>query len=107
MPDRRDPLPTDEGWYALHDFRRIDWDAWRSASEHTRERVLGEGIDHLESRLAVSDADEGASALYSILGEKADFLILHLRPTTAHLGALERQFELTEFAEFTERTTSH
>ncbi len=106
MPDRRDPPPTDEGWYALHDFRRIDWNAWNDASPRTRERALSEAVSHLEAALAVEDAEEGVSAVYTILGDKADILILHLRPTTAHIGALERQFELTEFGSFTERTTS-
>jgi len=106
MPDRRDPPPTDEGWYALHDFRTIDWDAWRDAPERRRRRALGEAIDHLETRLAVEDAEEGASALYSVLGHKADLLLVHLRPSSAHIGALERQFEGTELAAFTDRTTS-
>ena len=102
----RDPPPTDEGWYALHDFRQIDWDAWHDAPERSRKAALAEITDHLEACLAVSDADEGASALYSVLGHKADILLLHLRPTTAHLGALERQFESTVFGSFTERTDS-
>ena len=106
MPDRRDPPPTDEGWYALHDFRTIDWDTWRDAPERQRQRALGELIDHLEARLAVEDADEGESALYSVLGHKADLLLVHLRPSSADIGALERQFERTEFAAFTERETS-
>jgi chlorite dismutase/heme-degrading monooxygenase HmoA len=106
MPDRRDPPPTEEGWYALHDFRRIDWDAWRDAPERTREHALSEASEHLEDRLAVTDAEAGASALYSILGHDADLLVLHLRPTTAHIDALQRQFERTAFAEFTERAAS-
>ncbi|MEF8870101.1 MAG: heme-binding protein [Haloarculaceae archaeon] len=106
MPDRRDPPPTDEGWYTLHDFRTIDWGAWREATERERQRALEEGIDFFQSALAVEDADEGASALYSILGHKADLLVLHLRPSTADTGALERRFEQTELARFTERTTS-
>ncbi|WP_302081694.1 heme-binding protein [Salinibaculum rarum] len=106
MPDRRDPPPTDEGWYTLHDFRTIDWDAWRSAPERERQRALEDGVEFFESALAVEDSDDGASALYSILGHKADFLVLHLRPSTADTGALERRFEQTEFARFTERTTS-
>ncbi len=106
MPEPRDPPPTDEGWYALHDFRTIDWDAWRETPERERERVLDELITQFESTVAVEDADEGATALYSILGHKADFLVLHLRPSTAHIGALERQFEQTDFAEYTERETS-
>jgi len=106
MPDRRDPPPTDEGWYALHDFRRVDWDAWRDAPDRERERAVEEGVAHLQSTLAVEDADEGASALYSVLGHKADFLLVHLRPSTADIGALERRFEGTDFARFTERTRS-
>jgi chlorite dismutase len=106
MPDRRDPPPTDEGWYTLHEFRQIDWDAWRNATERERQRALDEGVDFLQSALAVKNAKEGASALYSVLGHKADFLLLHMRPTTAHTGALERRFEGTDFARFTERTTS-
>ena len=106
MPDRRDPPPTDEGWYALHDFRTIDWDAWRDAPERERQRALDEGVDHLQTHLAVEDADDGQSALYSVLGHKADFLVVHLRPTTADIGAIERRFEQTDFARFTDRTTS-
>ena len=106
MPDRRDPPPTDEGWYALHDFRTIDWDAWRTAPDRERERALEDGISHFRSHLDVEDADDGQSALYSILGHKADLLVVHLRPTTADIDAIERRFEQTEFARFTERTTS-
>jgi chlorite dismutase/heme-degrading monooxygenase HmoA len=106
MPEPRDPPPTDEGWYALHDFRTIDWDAWRNASTRDRERALGEATEFLEDALAVADTDEGDSAVYSVLGHKADLLVVHLRPTSADIGALERQFETTDFAGFTERTTS-
>jgi len=104
MPDRRDPPPTDEGWYALHDFRTVDWDAWRGASERDRARALEDGVDHLETTLSVEG--EGASAVYSVLGHKADFLVVHLRPSTAEIGALERRFETTEFAEYTDRASS-
>jgi len=106
MPDRRDPPPTEEGWYALHDFRCVDWDAWHGAPDRERGSALEDARSHLESVLAVEDADEGASALYSVLGHEADFLVLHLRPSTADVGALERRFEGTDFARFTERATS-
>jgi len=106
MPERRDPPPTEEGWYALHEFRTIDWDAWRDAPERAREGALSEGIEYLEGALAVDDAGEGASAVYSVLGAEADLLLLHLRPTTAHLDALQRQFERTALAAFTDRASS-
>jgi len=107
MPERRDPPPTEEGWYALHDFRTVDWDAWEAAPERERERALDEIVTHLDDRVAVADADEGATAVYSMLGHKADLMVVHLRPTTAHLDAVERAFERTEFARFTEQETSY
>ena len=106
MPERRDPPPTEEGWFVHHDFRRIEWDAWRAAPQRDRERALDEASEFMTTALAVEDSEDGASALYSILGDKADLLIVHMRPTSAELGSLERRFETTAFARFTERVTS-
>jgi len=98
---------TAEGWYVRHDLRRIDWDAWREASEAVRERAIDEGMGYFESAIAVEDAEVGQSALYAAQGHKADLLVVHLRPTMAALDALERRFETTQFAQFTERASSY
>jgi chlorite dismutase len=105
--DRREPPQTDEGWYVLHDLRTIDWDAWREAYEGERERALDDGVAFLESAEAVEDSTAGASAVFSVFGHEADLLMIHLRPTIADLDTLERRFEQTEFAGFTERTNSY
>ncbi|WP_226480865.1 heme-binding protein [Natrinema amylolyticum] len=105
--ERRRPPQTDEGWYVLHDFRSIDWDAWRSAPERRRSQAIDEGIDYLASAEAVDDADAGESATFSVLGHKADLLVLHLRPTLSDIDTLERRFEHTALAEFTERADSY
>ncbi|OLZ39643.1 hypothetical protein A6E15_00980 [Natrinema saccharevitans] len=105
--ERRRPPQTEEGWYVLHDFRSIDWDAWRAAPERRRERAIEEGVDYLEASEAVGDADEGDSATFAVLGHKADLLVLHLRPTLGDIDALERRFEHTALAEFTERADSY
>jgi len=91
----------------LHDCRHIDWDAWRDAPQRTRDRALSEGIDFLEGYESLADADEGATAVYTVMGHKADLMIVHLRPTMADLDAAERHFEQTEFAAFTERAFSY
>jgi len=104
--ERREAPPTEEGWYALHDVRTIDWDAWAEASQRTRDRAIDEGIEYLQAATAVEDAQEGASAVFSILGHKGDLMILHLRPTMADLDALERRFEQTALAQFTEQDRS-
>ena len=104
---KREPPQTEEGWYVLHDLRRVDWGAWREAPERERDRALTDGIDYLEYYEAVEDSTEGQSAVYTVLGDKADLMIVHLRPTMADLDAAERQFEQTDFAQFTERATSY
>ena len=98
---------TEEGWFALHDFRSIDWDAWRDAPESERERAIEEGEAFLQHRELVADADEGDSGLFSVVGHKADLLFVHFRPTLDDVSSIERRFEDTALAEFTERTTSY
>jgi chlorite dismutase len=105
--DQRTPPQTEEGWYVLHDCRRIDWDAWRDAPERVRDHALTEGIDFLDAYEGLADAEEGQTAVYTVMGHKADIMILHLRPTMADLDAAERHFEQTEFASFTERAFSY
>ncbi|EMA59332.1 heme-binding protein [Halorubrum lipolyticum] len=98
---------TEEGWFALHDFRSIDWDAWRDAPERERERAIEEGEAFLKHRELVADAEAGNSGLFSVLGHKADLLFVHFRPSLDDLSSIERRFEDTALAAFTERTTSY
>jgi chlorite dismutase len=112
MPE---PPRTDEGWFVLHDFRAVDWDAWRAAPDRERDRAVAEGIDYLERHEAAADVDagdghdagEGTSATFAVLGDDADLLLLHFRPTLDHLSTAERAFEGTALAEFTDRTGSY
>ncbi len=99
--------PTDEGWFVLHDFRTVDWDAWRDAPERERRRAVEEGVAYLSSHEAVDDAEEGASAVFSVLGHKADLLVMHLRPSLDALSRAERQLETTALAGFTDQATSY
>ncbi|PSP54978.1 heme-dependent peroxidase [Halobacteriales archaeon QS_1_67_19] len=103
----RESPATNEGWYALHDFRTVDWDAWRAVPKRERERALDEGASFLRERVDVEDAEDGSSAVFSMLGHEADLLVLHFRPTMADLDTAERAFEKTAFAEFTERSESY
>ena len=99
--------PTEEGMFALHEFRSIDWDAWRDAPERERERAIEEGRSYLSACENLVDADAGDSALFSVLGHKADLLTIHFRPTLDDLSALERGFETTALAGFTDRESSY
>lgn len=101
---RREPPRTEEGLYVLHDLRTIDWDAWRSAAERDRESAIEDGVEFFDTHAAI---EEGDTAVFSVLGHKADLLILHLRPTLAELDTAEREFEGCALAEFTDRTSSY
>ncbi len=102
-----DAPQTEEGWFALHDFRTVDWDAWRDAPERDRESALAEAESFLQHREALADADEGDSAVFSITGHKADLLFVHFRETLDELDRIERQFEGTAFAAYTEQSYSY
>jgi chlorite dismutase len=102
MPE---PPRTDEGWYVLHDFRTVNWAAWRAAPDERTERALEEGVDYLRDH---ADHDgEGWSAVFSILGHKADVMVLHLRPTTGALDVAERRFEQTTLADYSTQVSSY
>jgi len=100
-------LLTLEGWYALHDFRRIDWDSWKLATEHEREAALEELLTLVRSYQANEGEEKGSTAIYSIIGHKADLVFMFLRPTLQELNALEIEFNKTKFADYLQQDYSY
>ncbi|SFT01317.1 hydrogen peroxide-dependent heme synthase [Paenibacillus sp. BC26] len=92
---------TLEGWYALHDFRSIDWTAWKLADEGERAIAMDELQSFLSEWQTIEDNKQGSTAFYSIIGQKADFVMMHLRETLEELNAIENAFNKTTFAQFT------
>lgn len=102
------PAPhTLEGWFVLHDFRRIDWPRWKHLDPVERVRVAREAAKFFRDSAAVKDAGRGDSALYRVVGHKGDLLILHFRPSLADLNALETGFAATALADYTIPTYSY
>ena len=98
---------TLEGWYALHDFRTLDWHRWKSLPAGEREAAIVEAAEFLNRAEQHADAAEGSSALYRIVGHKADLMFLHLRPTPDDLSRLENAFAQTRLADFLTRPYSY
>ncbi|QHT60033.1 heme-dependent peroxidase [Paenibacillus lycopersici] len=92
---------TLEGWYALHDFRSIDWMAWTAAEEAERQLALDDLHSFLKQWQSIEDNKQGSTAFYSIVGQKADFVLMHLRETLEELNAIENAFNKSAFAQFT------
>jgi len=99
-----EPRDKAEGWYILHDMRKFDWEGWNSADGRTQESALNEAVEFLED---ADDAEKGGTAVYSVVGDKADLMLLHVRPTLEAIDAAERGFERTRIADFTSETASH
>jgi chlorite dismutase len=98
---------TLDGWFALHDFRRLDRMAWNLLAAGEQQKALAEAADLLASfeRLPVHSA--GRSVTYSVIGHKADLLMFHLRPEVGQLHALERAFDETMLASYMTRPYSY
>ncbi|WP_100488036.1 hydrogen peroxide-dependent heme synthase [Sporolactobacillus pectinivorans] len=98
---------TLDGWYCLHDFQTINWSKWRALSATERQTAMQEFkefVDHLSQN---EENKEGSYAFYSIIGQKADFMFMWLRPTMEELNELETLFNKTKFAEVTSPTYSY
>ncbi|WP_438434179.1 hydrogen peroxide-dependent heme synthase [Gorillibacterium sp. sgz500922] len=98
---------TLEGWYALHDFRRIDWTALKAAPAERRKEALTEWKNLLDEWALSESSRQGSTVLYSIVGQKADFVLMHLRPTLQELEKVELAFNRSRIAEFTVPTYSY
>lgn len=92
---------TLDGWYCLHDFRTIDWAAWKMLSSDERQAAIHEFLSLIEQWNATQANNEGSHALYTIVGQKADFMMMILRPTMDELNEIETAFNKTRLADFT------
>lgn len=92
---------TLDGWYCLHDFRLIDWASWKLLSSDERHTALAEFQELLDKYNGVQEQKEGSHALYSIVGQKADFMLMFVRPTMEELNEIEMEFNKSKLAEYT------
>lgn len=92
---------TLDGWYCLHDFRRIDWVSWKSLKNDEREAAIQEFNVFLDKWDLTMQNKLGSYAFYSIVGQKADFMLMWLRPTMAELNDIETAFNKTALAAYT------
>lgn len=93
-------VQTLEGWYALHDFRTIEWSWWKALSEEQRADAVDSLISQWHQWTDAESQKKGSTVVYSIVGQKADILIMHLRETLEELNELETAFNKSSFANY-------
>ncbi|WP_173918522.1 hydrogen peroxide-dependent heme synthase [Halobacillus sp. Marseille-Q1614] len=98
---------TMDGWYCLHDFRSIDWTAWKRASSEERDQAISEFQQLIGKWEDTERSKQGSHALYTIVGQKADFLLMILRPTMEELNEIETAFNKSKLAEFSSKDYSY
>ncbi|MBM7662406.1 chlorite dismutase [Bacillus mesophilus] len=98
---------TLDGWYSLHILRSIDWTVWKTLTEEERNSIISEFQGLLE-KWSVAEANKaGSQALYTVVGQKADFILMLLRPTLEELEEMELEFNKTMLADYTIPTYSY
>jgi chlorite dismutase len=98
---------TLEGWYALHDFRSINWAAWKAADDEERAVALDELEEFWKEWEEVENSSQGSTVVYTVVGQKADLVMMHLRETLEDLKAVENAFNKTMFAQYTTKSYSY
>lgn len=98
---------TLEGWYCLHDFRSVDWAAWKTLTNDERQAAIDEFLALVETWEATEARREGSHAMYTVVGQKADMMFMILRPTMEELNEIETAFNKTKLAEYLVPTYSY
>lgn len=90
-----------EGWFSLHDFRTVDWARLNKLSAAEKKSVKEEFASLCASYQAIATDKKGGFGLYNVVGHKADFLMLNLRPQLENLNQVKKEFNQTAFAAYT------
>src|SRR5262249_52104649 len=77
---------TLEGSSVLHQMFRFRWPEWRKLSEKNQKEIVAEAGAALEK---LEHHVNGQSALFSMLGHKADLMLIHFRSSFDHLKHAE------------------
>ena len=95
---------TLEGWYVSHDFRSIDWSRWKKISPAEQNSIVEEFWKFMAD---CENVEQGSSGCFSIIGHKADILLLHIRPTIDDLDELKQQVAQLRITEFFSNSYSY
>lgn len=98
---------TLDGWYVLHDFRSMDWVSWKMLTEEERQFAIDEYQAFMKKVNAADENKTGAHALYSIVGQKADLMLMLLRETMDELRELETEYNKLTLVAYTVPTYSY
>jgi hydrogen peroxide-dependent heme synthase len=103
MHDPRVPETLD-GWSLLHQMFRVRWPEWLALSPRDRQAIAEEAAEALG---AMNRGEEGATALVSLLGHKADLMLVHFRRGFEALEAAQLAVARLGLGKVLEASTSY
>jgi chlorite dismutase len=95
---------TVEGYSVLHQMMRFKWSAWRQLRPAFKTEIVHEAAGLLSK---FEQSATGQSALFSILGHKADLMFVHFRRNFEELNGAELQLANLRLSEYLEPATSY
>jgi len=99
------PVPlTIEGYSVLHQMMRVRWTAWRQLGSAAQAEIVREASELLAK---MEQPSSGQSALYSLLGHKADLMFVHFRESFDELNQAEMHIARLRLSDYLEPTTSY
>ena len=92
---------TIEGASLLHQMLRVRWPAWRALDASDRAAILNQAA----SALAAMEVD--GTAVFSMLGHKADIMLVHFRKDFTALNHVELALAKLRLWDYLEQTSSY
>jgi chlorite dismutase len=94
---------TIEGFSVLHQMMRFNWRAWKQLRPAHKTDIIHEATS-LVRRMERNSS--GQSAVYSLLGHKGDWMLLHFRPSFDQLNRAEIEIEKLRLSDYLEPAAS-
>jgi hydrogen peroxide-dependent heme synthase len=99
------PVPlTVEGYSVLHQMMRVRWSAWRQLDSDQKTRIIDEAVSALGE---MEQNSAGQSALFSMIGHKADLMFIHFRNSFDELNQAELNLSRLRISDYLEPSTSY
>lgn len=95
---------TLDGWACLHEMYQVDWPALSELTDAARKDLLSSAQFFL---VELSKPKEGHTGCFSMLGHKADLMLLHFRPTFDEVNQAELALKQHPLYSYLKPTTSY
>jgi hydrogen peroxide-dependent heme synthase len=98
------PVPLSvEGYCVLHQMMRFRWAEWRKLDAVARKQIASEAAGYFGQ---AESKTQGQSAVFSMVGEKGDLLLIHFRQSIEQLKQVELQIQSLKLGDYFEPASS-